>query len=517
MINISLLALTLCGGVLVQPFRIAEAEPDHHQGCRRVAMASDGHFAIAWWDSLRIDYPPFCELELFVRFFDSDGSPLTDPYKITKAADTNQIGGSHLDMDSAGSTVLLWTEYPYPNPNDDLLRLQLFDPSGNPIGSPQTDHQGYISWGSNRAVGVSLNDKGEFAIAWDAGTICARRYSFDSGPQGDSFRVHDDLPDDVYSDYPGVALSDAGDLAVTWYEFHTNGDGYLKFQVFDAEDEPILGWKPMGHLVTDDSVGGTRVEPYWLDNDRFMLFWIDHVWPWNIAGRVFADRGLTRYPICRLVHDTLGCTWADPGGQFAVALSSDERFAETHIRSYSDHPDTSDPWKYRCWDHGGAILGYIQDNEPWRRTTLFEYTPPLGVDTVNSYFNNWTHEQPPAVGACDDRIVWVYSRLNTDTIFEAYAMITDWDMGVGVLEPSLESPSPIRLSASLNRLSYDVSGSVTGEAKLTLYSADGRRVLTETVEGQGVWNASATLPQGVYFARVKNDGGSATGKVVVLH
>jgi len=515
MINITLLALTLCGGVLVEPFRIAEAEPGHQQVCLRAAMASDGHFAIAWLDNLRVDYPPFCELELFVRFFDSDGNPLTDAYKTTKVADTHEIGGSHLDMDSAGNTVLLWTEHPYPNPDEAFLRLQLFDTSGNPLGSPQTGYQGYVSR-SNRSVAVSLNDQGEFAIVWDGEPICARRYSFDSGPQGDPFMVHGDLPDGVYSDYPGVALNDAGDLVVTWFEFHTNGDGYLKFQVFDAEDEPILGWEPMGHLVTDDSVGGTRVEPYWLDNDRFALFWIDKVWPLSIAGRVFADRGLTRHPIRTLIwKDTLWCAHGGPEGWYSTAVSPNDSFAYTYIRSYTDYPDTSDPSKLRCWDHGGGILGYIQNNEPIRRTTLFEYTPPLGADTVNSIINNYPRTQPPAVACCDDRIVWVYSRLNTDTIFEAYAMISDWDMGVGVMESPIQTASPIRLEASLNRLFYDVSGSVTGEARLTLYSADGRKVLEETIKGEGIWQAPS-LPSGVYFARVTTEGYSARTKVVVL-
>jgi len=86
---------------------------------------------------------------------------------------------------------------------------------------------------------------------------------------------------------------------------------------------------------------------------------------------------------------------------------------------------------------------------------------------------------------------------------------------VGGIEEELVTASPIHLEASLNRLFYDVSGSVTGEAKLTLYSADGRRVLTETVKGKGIWDAPA-LPQGVYFARVSTEGYSARTKVVVL-
>ncbi|MEA3312362.1 MAG: T9SS type A sorting domain-containing protein, partial [candidate division WOR-3 bacterium] len=60
------------------------------------------------------------------------------------------------------------------------------------------------------------------------------------------------------------------------------------------------------------------------------------------------------------------------------------------------------------------------------------------------------------------------------------------------------------------------SGSVTGEAKLTLYSADGRRILKETIQGKGIWEAPK-LPSGVYFARVKSESASARAKLVILH
>jgi len=516
MINISLLALTLCGGVLVEPFRIAEAEPGHHQGQLRAAMAPDGHFAVAWVDYLLLSHRH--GLDLYIRFFDPDGNPLTDAYKITKMVDTNWVCGSHLDMDSQGNTVLLWTEIFSWSLDEDFLRLQLFDSSGNPLGSHQTDHKGDMST-SNRAVGASLNDQGEFAIAWiwdPGGEIWARRYSFQGGPQGDSFMVHGDLPDDVYFYHPGVALNDAGDLVVTWLEFHISGDIYPKFQVFDADNQSILPWEPMGHLVHDDSLGGTRVEAYWLDNDRFVLFWIDKAWPSHIAGRVFTDRGLMRYPICRLAHDSLWLYHGGSEGYYSTAVAPNDSFAYTHTRTHYDYPDTSDPSKPRCWEHGAGILGYIQDNEPIRWTNLFEYTPPWGADTVNSLINNYPRTQPPAVACSNERLVWVYSRLNTDTIFEAFVIITDWDMGEGVVESPIQTASPIQLSASLNRLSYDVPG----QARLTLYSADGRKVLQETIQGKGTWTPSppsSHLPAGVYFARVESESAKATSKVVILH
>jgi hypothetical protein len=523
MLNISLLALTLWGDILVQPFRIAEAEQGHHQGCLRAAMAPDGHFAVAWVDYFQ-PLGASLELNLYIRFFDPDGSPLTDAYKITKTVDTNRIGGSHLDMDSAGNTVLIWTEYPMLYPNEDLLRLQLFDPSGSPLGSPQTDHQGYVS-SSDRGIRSSLSNQGEFAIAWDTGgAICARRYSSEGGPQGDPFVVHGDLPDGVSARYPCVALNDAGDLVVTWLERHDSGNIYPRFQAFDAEDEPILGWEPMGHRVDDgdELYYCARPETFWLDDDRFVVFWRDvgigKPDPPHPVGRVFSDRGLTRHPIRWLIwRDSL---WLSHGGQegwYSTAVAPNDSFAYTHTRTHSDHPDTSDPSKLLLWEHGAGILGYIQDNEPIRWTTLFEYTPPWGADTVNSYFDNRYHTIPPAVACCNDRLVWVYSRLNTDTIFEAFAMITDWDMGIGIAEPPIvEKPPNWEVITSIgSQIVLRYQDSPDG-FRASIFDALGRKVDEIHATGaSGMITWGRWHSPGVYFI-VPQDSQAPALKVVLV-
>jgi hypothetical protein len=527
MLNISLLALTLCAGTLAGPFRIAEAEPNHHQVCVRAAMAPDGHFAVAWVDSL--EFPEFWlyELDLYIRFFDSTGNPMTEPYQIAKMADTNLIYWPCLEMDTAGNVLLVYEEEDRSIivPDNNYIRFQRFAPDGSPVGSAQTLVP-QVDLHDARPIGSSLANNDEFAVTWCAPSTLGgygawvQRFNREGYPKDNVFLPHDDFGASVLFFWPQVALSDAGDLVVTWYEFHIppTGEDYPRFQVFDAADEPILGWEPMGHRLDDgeESYSGTRAETFWLDNDRFVVFWIDKTGRAGIlphaVGRVFSDRGLTRHTLCSLVHDSLTGTWSDPEGQFAIALSSDERFAETHTRSHY-HPDDI----HHSWQHQAGALGKIVDNEPWRRTTLFEYTPPWGTDTIYAEIEGWPHIQFPAVGVCDSLIVWVYSRFNTDTIFEAYAMITDWDMGEGVAESPIHTASPIQLRASLNRLSYDVPG----EAKLALYSADGRKVLEETIQGKGIWTPpssppSSHLPSGVYFARVECPSAKATAKLVIL-
>ncbi|MCK4334653.1 hypothetical protein KAX06_07745, partial [candidate division WOR-3 bacterium] len=240
------------------------------------------------------------------------------------------------------------------------------------------------------------------------------------------------LPHDIPGNYllpftfPRVALNDEGDLVVTWRDKLNPDTVYRRFQVFDAADEPILSWNPRGNLL-DYEEWGRWAEPYWLDDERFVAFWVKHLdQGYGVVGEVFTHRGLARYPIRPVVIDNLAGSWTWSGSErdFSVAFSSDERFAETHFRCYYHE----DPW---CvWGHGGGVLGEIRDNEPWRRTNLFEYTPPLGKDTTWDEFISAT----TAVASCNSQILWVYTRPNPDTISEAWAMISDWDMGVGVAE-----------------------------------------------------------------------------------
>lgn len=80
-------------------------------------------------------------------------------------------------------------------------------------------------------------------------------------------------------------------------------------------------------------------------------------------------------------------------------------------------------------------------------------------------------------------------------------------------EPGVaESVTPsVIISTSLNRLSWCVTG---GEATLSLYSADGRKVLEENLEGRGI--ISPDLHSGVYFARVRTAGISQIEKLVII-
>ena len=534
MFNISLLALTLCGGVLVEPFRVADHQPGHQQVYGCAAMASDGHFAVAWIDSISSGdpfNPDNLELDLFIRFFDRDGNPMTEAYKITKLADTSWIRHPCLEMDTAGNTILLWADKPIWREDEPwyawYVRFQRFALDGSPVGSAHTLVARVLLGKHTQRPSpfdLSLNNNEEFVVTWCEVTppyweltcVWVQRFDLEGYPEDRAFLTHD-IPGNYLLpfSFARVALNDEGDLVVTWRDELNPDSVYQRFQVFDAADEPILSWRSRGHRLDDGMKWGSWAQPFWLDNDRFVAFWVKYLADIGMSGRgvmgrVFGHRGLASYPIRLVMRDTAVAGWGiTRKKQFSVAFSSDGRFAETHFRWWRQHnPD----W---MWGHPAGMFGEIRNNEPWRRTNLFEYTLPFGIDTTfKAIF-------VPAVGACDDRIVWVYPHSAPDSTCEAWAIITDWDMGVGVVESPIHTASLIHLEASLNRLSYDVSGSVTGEAKLTLYSADGRKVLEETIKGEGIWTPSSQpsshLPSGVYFARVESESASARAKLVILH
>ncbi|MEA3311831.1 MAG: hypothetical protein U9Q76_06390 [candidate division WOR-3 bacterium] len=530
MISISLLALTLCGDILVQPFRVAEAEPRHHQVHLRAAMAGDGGVAIAWVDSLQL--PDHFELDIYIRFFEEDGAPLTDAYKIPKLADTNWIYHPRLDMDSLGNTVLVWIDDKTES-NEELsnIRFQAFGPDGTPRGSPKTL---YSQVDIGFATPVSLANNGEFAMVFETiligrGTgIWVQRFDLKGVPQDSAFLAHvdfDSISDTLHFRYPEVAMNDAGDMVVTWLDCIESARMYPRFQVFDAQDEPILPWEPMGHRLDDggEQCGACRPEPHWLDNDRFVVFYRDYMAPrptpfFPFLGRVFSERGLIRHPIRTLIWgDSLWLTGADPRGQYSTAIAPNDSFAYTHTRNHYDYPDTSNPWKQRNWEHGAGFLGQVINNEPWRRTNLFEYTPPWGADTVNSNFGNWFHDQAPAVACCDDRIVWVYSRLNTDTIFEAFAMITDWDMGIGVVEPPIvEKPPNWEVMTSIgSQIVLRYQDSPDG-FRASIFDASGRKVdEVHATESSGMITWGRCYGPGVYFI-VPQDSQAPALKVVLV-
>ncbi|MBD3363867.1 T9SS type A sorting domain-containing protein [candidate division WOR-3 bacterium] len=490
-------------------------------------MAQDGRFAVAWLDSLgQEENEDSCNL--FVRFFDADGTPLIEPYRIEKTDDTVGLYYPCIEMDSAGNTYLVWVDNRTQSSEKlSHLRFQRFDRDGAPLGSAKTLVDDIYLKDFGRPLDLSVASNGDFVIAWCQGQLIyyscirAQRFDADGNPKGDPFFPHADDFGGERVDFhvPQVALADNGDLVVTWLDFLTSSDDYVlpKFQVFDANNEPILPWDPMGHRPDDGDTffhDPSRIKPFWLDNDRFVLFWPDFLVgrvSYDLQARVFSDKGLTPHYLCdHLLPDDEWSSLQNMSGMYSLDVDpptpgdnvSDFVFAYT--RSYHYSHNMSFKWKHQV-----GLLGEVGPapvHQVVRNTYSFEFTPPWGEDTVGG---TW-FRQPPSVAVNNDRIVWAYSRLNSDTILEAWAMISDWDMPAGIEEEPV-TISPIELTATLNRLSFEVPDKAT----LTLYNSAGRKLTEEVIHGKGSWQA-VDIPSGVYFVRVDSEGYTQKTKLVVL-
>lgn len=529
MLYANLVVLAIFNGVLVAPFRIADAQPGHHQVMVRACMAQDGRFAVAWVDSLvnPSRSPDKADYWLFVRFFDEDGVPLTDAWQAPKVADTNRIYWPELAMDSAGNTVLAWTESLNRWGDDPHLRFQLFDRAGTPVDSPHTitDKTFEIA---ERPLAVSRSRDGEFAVVWDGehSWINAQRFRADGTPKGEAFLAHAEYDTSYHVQYmtPGVALNNNGDLVVTWANYARYDMVSPRYEVFDSLNSPLLPWDTLweeGKLVIDPCpyYVGSRSEVYWLDNNSFVVFWVGGSTVW-LNGRVFTDKGLVRHPIRNLVLDgqetdslLVFAMWDGQNGWFSSALDSQGRFSLTHTRRYAK---TNDTIAFLRWYHQAGALGAIEDYEPHRQTALFEYSPPYGADTASIGIIDAV--QPPAVACNDGRLLWVYSRFNTDTFFEAYALVTDWDMGSVISEPPVthlllpdfEITLPISPTVTLRY------SNCAGGFQASVYDAGGRRVdKISTPNQSGTLSWGKGKSSGVYFI-VSEKGSKQVEKVILV-
>jgi hypothetical protein len=308
---------------------------------------------------------------------------------------------------------------------------------------------------------------------------------------------------------------------------------YPFYQVFDAYDKPV-NWAPFGHRLDngDNRCGSCSPHPYWIDNDRFVTFWTDytHVGPGGapvLYGRIFSNRGQTPHEICAV-------SWGDslevaPNTEdpFSLDVSSLDKFAYTHERMYKIIDSSAIPRKAFRWTHDAGFLSEIVGNEPQRKTSLFEYTPAWDPDTVwcATRYAEICKLQKPAVACNDERIVWAYCRLNPDTVFEAYALVTDWNMGVGTGEkPISASPSSFELLSSIGpTVTLRYSNCASG-FRARVFDAAGREVdevqsstTSGTIEwggGHGCYGCYGCYGPGVYF--IIAEGSKANPKKAIL-
>jgi hypothetical protein len=505
MFLLSVLSSILFQGFSVEPFRVGDAEPGHNQTGICSAIASDGRFAVAWHDD-NTTVPPAFAGDVYVRFFEIAGSPLTPPIKIDK---DSAIYTTYpcLGIDTLGNAILIYEER---YADYFTVKLQLFDRNGIPKGPANSVVQ-VNSLSAYKPLSLSVNKKGEFVVAWATdflstySHIWLRRYSSDGTPSGEPFLAHDSTTDTTHFQYPAVALNEEGDIAIAWSVFKTYDS--LRLQVIDSLNQPILPWEPMGRIVLEESEKA-RPEIHWLDNDRFIIFSNAKYPVGGLNGTVFNDKGFTEHESAILFDDSI-YTPSGPEGHYSTTFCN-ERFAVNFNRLHYD--ESTAPSRY--WAHQGAVVGDIVNDKPMTAQGPFEYSSPLEGDTAN-YWNGGAVYHV-TVSANENNLVWAYSRVEPDSTVKAYVTISDWNI-TGIDERSLKEAKG----------GFEVLKGIGCEAVLryegfpagfraTVFDATGRKVDEISTPNQsGVLFWGPRQNRGIYFI-VPQDSKSRPTKIVLI-
>lgn len=488
MFLISVLSSVLFHGFLVEPFRVADAEPGHNQTDICSAIAPDGRFAVAWTDETQ-DLS-----DVYIRFFDIDGEPVTDPIKMEKYVDGNEAFCPCIGMDSLGNTVLVWVEW-----ESDEVKLQLFDREGNSKGTIQTVIETPLDF---NPLALSVNKKGEFVVAWhdrvsDRSHILFRRYSSGATPSSKPFQVHDSSTTMPVLQRPVISLNEVGDVAVAW------SSNPILYQVFDSLNQSILPWESAGQILPDNAgISSPRI--HWLDNERFILF-ASTTWNWPFVGTLFVQKDSLKYASFGLIYDKLH-SGMDSYSSAVIA----ERFALNYNRRYVK--DDTDPHIY--WTHQAAFTGNIINNIPLKDQGPFEYSPPLEGDTSN--YLNPLAVYHVTVSANENNLVWGYSRIESDSAVRAYVTVSDWNI-TGVSErpgseitAGFEVPQAIGSEVVLRYEDYPQG------FRASVFDASGRKVDEISTPNQsGVLFWGPCQNRGVYFI-VPQDSKARPTKIVLI-
>jgi hypothetical protein len=170
---------------------------------------------------------------IFLRRYDSQGRPLGGEVQVPSPAGASspKVGAS-----AGGSFVVVWS-------TGAKIAGQRFDAAGRPDGPVLELSQG--SREGNDFPDVSMDSRGNFAVAWEAGntnglpTLLARVFSREGVPQGGDVEVpamqlggHDPSFDPASA--PSVALAENGTFLVTWHTFTLLPSNQISARAFRA-------------------------------------------------------------------------------------------------------------------------------------------------------------------------------------------------------------------------------------------------------------------------------------------
>ena len=242
-----------------------------------VAMAPGGHFVVVYEqtadDQAAAQFDSLTSI--YARLFNSDGTPMGDPFPLATAPSRRWAPGVGVAND--GSFVVTWTS----QSSNGLVAgmyARRFDASGTAMGNEfkvnTTPLNSQVLQVSNA---MAMNGAGAFVVVWsnfgpdgsDQG-VFGQRFNALGERAGGEFRVNTTTFDSQLS--PHIAMDDLGRFMAAWTSrLQDDGTGWgIYAQRFDADGTPV----GPEFLVTNTTQGEQGVSDITVDGDgQYIIAW----------------------------------------------------------------------------------------------------------------------------------------------------------------------------------------------------------------------------------------------------
>ncbi len=196
----------------------------------KAAMASDGHFAVAWGVRNSTSHA------VYVRLYSADGSPLGNEIPVKLNIQSHDLL-VEMAMAPDGRFVVIWQEHDINNEYTVFARL--FMPDGSPDGP---EYQVIAPGNDPYNPAVAIDSSGNFTIVWriENHGVFGQRFMSDGSPDGPEFQVstsgqsHDALD---------IAMIPNGRFVIVWHAFvEVPHSGYcwgIMARIYDSNGNPV--------------------------------------------------------------------------------------------------------------------------------------------------------------------------------------------------------------------------------------------------------------------------------------
>lgn len=374
-----------------------------------IVTTNNGRFAVVWSSYYSSGGR---SNEIMARFFDPDGSLVTDEFQVNATRTGNQTEPA-VAVASDGSLLVVW-QGPGADDDEDIF-ARLLTSNGSPLTNDLAVNTDVM--GEQVYPRAAAGESGDFIVVWEsrppdsaAGHTTIRGQQFD--PNGSPVGAELWVDEDGYDcRYPDVVMDETGGFAVVWLQDRTNKS--IRGRLFDPNGLPRTD---SFDVSTDNIVSVTRPSIAMWTTGEFVVVWDgdpDRANQDDIHARCFDAEGIAQ-------TDAFVVNAQRDGAQQwpRVTTRSANTFVVVWEHDHDDGDQATDIFA-RCFERSGLPLG---DQIPLNEIVAGKQRSPDAATTIDgSLLAVWESDDQDGSGyglfACVTPISPA-ADLNTDAIVD---------------------------------------------------------------------------------------------------